>query len=227
MNKRKMRQKTLVFMLFLVLAGTSVLPGISGESKEGNKITTPTPRFREGGTPYDLSQSLYPCEIRCPKPRDAPASGVIAAPPEYTPVRGVLFTYKSTDWATTVRDLVVALTRPAQNDEIAYVVVSSTSQMISAMSLFSAGGANMSKVQFIIEPINAGMGFNFGLLFWKHPTFPGVPPEIVYSIEGEAFGMKFKEAFKKLSPLSHNKKNAELLKQYQFEPPKGDDHYDY
>jgi len=80
---------------------------------------------------------------------------------------------------------------------------------------------------FIIEPINAGMGFNFGLLFWKHPTFPGVPPEIVYSIEGEAFGMKFKEAFKKLSPLSHNKKNAELLKQYQFEPPKGDDHYDY
>lgn len=80
---------------------------------------------------------------------------------------------------------------------------------------------------YIVVPQNAGMGFNFGLTFYKHPTFPGVPPEPIYSVEGGNLDLDFKKAFKKMSPLSHNEKNAVALIQNGFECPRNDDHYDY
>lgn len=138
-----------------MFVGTAVFPSISGTTIKGNDISLPLPRYREGGTPYDPSQSLRPQTIQYKGSRDVPTSGLIASPPEYSPVRGVLFTYKSSDWASVVTNLVVELTKYNQYDEIAYVVVSSTSQMNSAITAFTNGGANMSKVQFIIEPINA------------------------------------------------------------------------
>ncbi len=113
------------------------------------------PRWRAGGTPYDSRQSLYPYAIAVPRPKDVPATGLIESPPEYSPTHGVVFYYVSSQWPTVVRDLVVALTSDPQYDEIAYVVVSSTSQRSSATSLFTSGGADMSKVEFIIQPANA------------------------------------------------------------------------
>jgi len=137
----------------MVLIGTSVFPIISGSVNKAP--ITPIPRYRDGGTPYNPSQSLTPFSLQYKGGKDAPTNGYIASPPEYSPTRGVLYCYKSSDWATTVRDCVVALTRENKYDEIAYVLVSSTAQMNSAISLFTAGGANMSKVQFIIKPLNA------------------------------------------------------------------------
>jgi agmatine deiminase len=118
-------------------------------------VPPPLPHWREGGTPYDSNQSLHPYAVRITAPRDVPLSGQIASPPEYDPVHGVLFFYMSSQWPTVVRDLVVALTADPAHDEIAYVVVTSTSQQSAATSAFVAGGADMSKVQFIIEPGNA------------------------------------------------------------------------
>jgi len=158
MYKNNIFGKSLVFGIILLFVVTSVIPSISGNMKNvGNEdvndiLSPPLPRWREGGTPYNPDQSLHPYAIRM---RDSPTSGLIASPPEYDPVRGVIFCYYSSQWPTVVRDLVVSLTQDDQYDEIAYVVVSSTSQMNSAISMFTAGGANMSKVEFMIEPVNA------------------------------------------------------------------------
>jgi hypothetical protein len=67
----------------------------------------------------------------------------------------VLFYFVSSQWATVVRDCVVALTADPRYDDIAWVVVPSTSQQDYATSLFTAGGADMNKVRFIISPGNA------------------------------------------------------------------------
>jgi agmatine/peptidylarginine deiminase len=114
----------------------------------------PLPRWREGGTPYDAAQSLLPRALHAPQ-QVAPTSGLIASPPEYSPARGVLFRYNSASYASVVRDCVVALTADPAHDEIAYVVVSSASQQSSATSAFVAGGADMSKVQFILQPTDS------------------------------------------------------------------------
>ena len=113
------------------------------------------PRWREGGTPYDANQLLRPYPVQLPKSRDVPTSGEIASPPEYEPVRGVIFWYATSQWPTVVCDLVVALTQDAQYDEIAYVVVTGASQQTQATNQFTAAGADMSKVEFMIEPGNA------------------------------------------------------------------------
>jgi hypothetical protein len=54
-----------------------------------------------------------------------------------------------------VSDCVSQLTKYAAYDEIAYVVVTSASQQAAATSLFVADGADMSKVVFIIKPMNS------------------------------------------------------------------------
>jgi hypothetical protein len=114
----------------------------------------PLPRYREGGTPYDEKQSLRPFSVRLPPPSpSAPApTTLVESPTEYSPTRGVMFRYSSTAFASVVRDCVVALTADPAYDDIAYVVVSSATQQSSAVSTFSAAGADMSKVQFIVQP---------------------------------------------------------------------------
>ena len=49
-----------------------------------------------------------------------------------------------------MRDCVVALTADPQHDEIAYVLVTDAWQETLATRVFEAGGADMSKVQFIV-----------------------------------------------------------------------------
>lgn len=159
MHNNVIRLEILFIIIFFI--GTGFVPAIIGNIdilsgvEEGSDIlSSPLPRWREGGTPYNPNQSLYPYAIYFEKLRDAPTSGLIESPPEYEPVRGVIFCYKSGNFHNVVRDLVVALTQDDQYDETAYVVVTSISQMNSAINLFTAGGANMSKVEFIIELVN-------------------------------------------------------------------------
>ncbi len=124
-------------------------------AQRAEELWPPLPRWREGGTPYNPSQSLHPYAMDLTAHRDVPTSGPVDSPPEYSPSRGVIYYYVSSQWPTVVRDLVVGLTADPAYDEIAYVVVPSTSQQNSATAMFQAGGADMSKVRFIIEPGNA------------------------------------------------------------------------
>lgn len=114
------------------------------------------PRTREGGRP-DIApgQSLVPFRLDLTGPESPPTSGLIASPPEYSPAQGVIFRYATTAWPNVVRDCVVALTNDPGTNDIAYVVVSSAAQQTSAASAFSAAGANMSKVVFILLPSNS------------------------------------------------------------------------
>jgi agmatine deiminase len=161
--------------LILLLVLAFALPSFAqdnGAFNDGNKyMQGQLPRWREGGTPYDDMQSLMPRMITPAVQKDMPTTGMIYAPPEYSPSRGVLFSYFSNGWPTVVRDLVVALTADPTHDEIAYVVVANSSQLSSATSLFTAGGADMSKVEFIIEPMDAVWIRDFGPHFiWQDST---------------------------------------------------------
>ncbi len=120
-------------------------PTVWDEATQG-----PLSHVREGGTPpVDPNQAVYPYAIRLPIPEDAPTSGLIESPPEYAPAAGVLFRYSQGSWPSVVRDCVVALTADPVHDEIAYVVVSNGAIQSQAEGYFAAGGADMSKVQFI------------------------------------------------------------------------------
>lgn len=119
------------------------------------------PRWREGGTPYNPAQSLYPLALDLRKPRGRMRkeknypSGMVESPPEYEPVRGVLIPFFWNQAREVVRDCVVALTADPQHDEIAYVVVTDAWQETLATRFFEAGGADMSKVQFIVAEANS------------------------------------------------------------------------
>ncbi len=128
----------------------------------------PLPRVREGGTPYDPLQSLVPRTIQRPAALTIPGTGVITSPAEYEPVQGVLFRHNSSSFANVVRDCVVALTANPAYDEIAYVVVSSATQQQSATNAFVAGGADMSKVRFFVQPTNSVWMRDYGPHFvWQ------------------------------------------------------------
>ena len=137
-----------VFCCMAVAAEQEILPPI-------------LPHWREGGTPYDSTQSLYPCAINLEKPignlRNAKnyPSGIIESPPEYEPVSGVLIPFFQNSAPSVVRDCVVALTVDPQHDEIAYVLVTDIWQEILATISFQDGGADMSKVQFILAEANS------------------------------------------------------------------------
>jgi len=151
-----------LFALVLVAAG-SIVPATAQDE-------IPLPRTREGGTPYDEMQSISPFPVRpLPPPPSMPAvSSVVSSPTEYSPSRGVLFRYNSASFASVVRDCVVALTANPAYDDIAYVVVSSTTQQSSATTAFSSAGADMSKVQFILQPSDSVWMRDYGPHFvWQ------------------------------------------------------------
>jgi agmatine deiminase len=155
-------KKALILTLLLIIAAVQVQPCLAEEARDFRSIyqenydeSLPLPRWRETGTPYNENQSLQPYVIVNPMDKDMPTSGIIAAPAEYTPSRGVLFSYFSNGWPTVVRDMVVALTNDPTQDDIAYVVVANSSQQSYATSAFTSGGADMSKVEFIIQPMDA------------------------------------------------------------------------
>ena len=112
------------------------------------------PRFQLGRD-LGASEAFAPYAVDLPDTGgDSPTSGIIASPPEYGPTDGVLFRYGA-GWNSVVTDCVVGLTADPTKDEIAYVVVTSTSQRSSAQTAFANAGADLSKVQFIIEPSNS------------------------------------------------------------------------
>lgn len=129
-------------------------------------------REREGGTPFDPHQDLKPYAIKLKTVNEPiepgrsdnqsrssgdPAAGsgtafqAIASPAEYSPVRGVMYKYGS-GWNDIVTAMVVALTADPDHDDIAYVCVDNTSQRNSAISEFTSAGADLSKVEFLIQP---------------------------------------------------------------------------
>ena len=165
-----------------ILAVTVILfASIDGLAQE-REIESPLPRHRLGGTPYNPNQSLRPYAV------DFSAFGrnssEVFSPPEYDPVKGVLYRYSSGSWADVVTDLVAALTSDPAHDEIAYVVVSSTSQRNSAISDFTTAGADLSKVEFLIQPSDSIWMRDYGPHFvWRNDTltitdshyYPGRP----------------------------------------------------
>jgi agmatine/peptidylarginine deiminase len=112
------------------------------------------PRTREGGTPYNPDQSLFPYSIATGGIAEAPTTGLISSPPEYAPTRGVLYQYGNS-WNSVVTALVSSLTSSSSFDEIAYVVVANQTTASSAATAFSSAGANLSKVVFIVQPNNS------------------------------------------------------------------------
>ena len=133
-------------------------PYYRSESSWDAATKGPLPRWRIGpdgrnATPAPpAGHALTPRRIDVPAPDSAPASCRITAPPEYSPTAGVLFRYQTGQWDDVVTALVAALTGSPSHDELAYVVVASTSQRNAAQSAFSAAGADLSKVRFIIMP---------------------------------------------------------------------------
>ncbi len=68
-------------------------------------------------------------------------------------MRGVLYSYAS--FSSVVTDMVKELTEDPTTDDIAYVVVTSESQRTSATNSFINAGANLSRVQFFIQPMDS------------------------------------------------------------------------
>ncbi len=83
------------------------------------------------------------------------------------------------------------------------------------------------RLQLIVEPVNACMGFNFGVNVYRGPSYPGLPPEPVVSITGHHLGTPFEKTWKILSPLSHSPENEARLRLYGFEPLREKSCYDY
>lgn len=98
----------------------------------------------------------------------------------------------------------------------------------------------------IVEPINACMGFGFGIRIYKGTPahWPGMDPEKEYlccitsrhlcfdRAEHSPFSENDKDrsfalGWRLLSPLSHSEANVDLLQQFGFDKPKDRDFYDY
>ena len=146
----------------LALATAAAVPSLSAFALEQEQRSTLT-RVREGGTPFDPNQRMTPYAVDLAGARGArpgaglltaPDATVVSSPPEYAPTRGVLFQYGNS-WNSVVTACVANLTGSSAYDEIAYVVVANQTTANSAASAFSAAGANLSKVVFIIQPSNS------------------------------------------------------------------------
>ncbi len=156
--------KLVLSLVIVVLAGLTT--EVSGQKAN---VDDPLPRVREGGTPYNPNQSLYPHAVELSAL--GPVNSSVASPPEYDPVKGVLYKYASGQWTNVVTAMVVALTSDPTHDEIAYVVVTSTSQSTTAANAFAAAGADLSKVEFLIQPSESIWIRDYGPHFvWRNNT---------------------------------------------------------
>jgi hypothetical protein len=169
--KKRLGSTIATASLATVLLAPAVAQAQSGSGDATSR--PPLPRHREGGTPFNPNQSLLPYAVRLAPEggvADAPSTGLIESPPEYAPVRGVLFQYGG-GWTSVVTALVDALTSNPATDEIAYVVVSSQAVANTATNQFVAAGANMSRVVFIIQPSDSIWMRDYGPHFiWQNGT---------------------------------------------------------
>ena len=151
--KYKNKKTILLTILTVFILSSTVIQ--SDSIDEVNNQIKDLSHIREGGTPYNPAQSLIPYSIKSNEGKDFPTSGLIESPAEYDPMQGVLFCFTSSYQSDVVTDLVSALTGDDNHDEIAYVWVSSSSQQSIATGMFSSAGANMSKVEFIVGPMDS------------------------------------------------------------------------
>ncbi|MBD3217861.1 MAG: hypothetical protein GF310_06240 [candidate division Zixibacteria bacterium] len=173
-----MQRSKLIISAAILLSLLLALPlaaqqkdGFNGFEQDKQAELGQLPRWRDGGTPYNDKQSLEPLQVSLEALKDMPTTGYIESPPEYSASRGVLFSYFSTAWDGVVTDMVVALTSDPAYDDIAYVCVTNSSQQSSAYSAFSSAGADMSKVEFIVEPMDALWIRDYGPHFiWQDNT---------------------------------------------------------
>ncbi|MFM1935441.1 MAG: hypothetical protein RI990_400 [Planctomycetota bacterium] len=153
-----MKTRTPAFLALAALAAIPAPLAFAQEPLEQEHRSTLT-RVREGGTPYDPNQRLTPYAVDLGRAagitmRSRPDAAVVSSPPEYAPCRGVMFQYGNS-WNSVVTACVSALTAGSVNDEIAWVVVANQTTANSAASAFAAAGANLSKVVFIIAPVDS------------------------------------------------------------------------
>lgn len=161
-----MLKSSLAVLVALVIVASTPL---DVAAQKNQLETQPLTRVREGGTPYDPNQSLHPYALNLQ--HQGRSAGIVASPPEYEPVRGVLYKWASGQWTDIVTAMVVELTGDPSHDEIAYVVVTSTSQRNAASSQFAAAGADLSKVEFLIHPSESIWMRDYGPHFvWVNGT---------------------------------------------------------
>lgn len=79
----------------------------------------------------------------------------------------------------------------------------------------------------ICEPINACMGFGFGVRLWEPPTQPGLSPDFVLTVTSKHLELKFEEGWRVLSLMTHNDRNEHLLKHFFDIPLQPKSHYEY
>lgn len=114
------------------------------------------PRWREGGTPAPPpDQPLTPFALEWLDTQDVPDTGLILSPPEHSPSEGILICWIPGQWTAIVEELVAQMTGNAAYNEIAYVLVRSEANRDTAAANFAARGADLSKVRFLIHPLNA------------------------------------------------------------------------
>jgi hypothetical protein len=94
------------------------------------------------------------------------------------------------------------------------------------------------KDTFVVEPVNACMGFNFGVNIYAAELEPDeeefalehgikITTRPVLSITGHHTDTRFEETWKLLSPLSHNSVNEALLRRYGLGQLREKGYYDY
>ncbi len=87
--------------------------------------------------------------------------------------------------------------------------------------------------EFIVAPCSMDFGFGFGLAFHVPGSFPGVPAEFIFCVNGKHLpehiegGSNFDMSWHLLSPLSHNPENSRLLTLYGFGEPQNKEQYYY
>ncbi|MCG3137101.1 MAG: hypothetical protein HJJLKODD_00943 [Phycisphaerae bacterium] len=173
-------RKQLLMMVGVICCGWSAMPLWAQQQADSPAVVADDlenvdknlPRYREGGTPDDPNQSLFPYALQLRQALKVPTTGLIESPPEYGPTHGVMFRYHSINgYTSVVTACVAALTGNPNHDEIAYVVVSSAAQQTHATNAFIAAGADMSKVVFLIHPSDSVWLRDFGPHFiWQNGT---------------------------------------------------------
>lgn len=85
--------------------------------------------------------------------------------------------------------------------------------------------------RLICEPINAQMGFGFGMRLYEHEQYPGTGPTFLLTLTGghlpEPSDTRFDAGWAAYSPYTHNDDNANALEYAGFEPLRPKGHYAY
>lgn len=192
-----------IVVLSAILAAFS--PAFAQQPSYDDVTKGPLPRVREGGAPKeDYVRPFFPYAIqRNPigTNDNAPTTGIIDSPPEYSPSAGIMLRYSTGSFPDVVRNIVGALTGSASYNEIAYVVVSNTSQQSSAVTDFLNAGANTNKVQFILQANDSIWLRDYGPHFIFHDGVRAIADSHYYptrpndnfiptAVSQGAFGMK-------------------------------------